>query len=91
MPRFYGQARALVESDDDRKNPYIAVEIVGPDAMLMKHSNEAYAALSVEDAAKLAEELDAAIDLYARTDRARAEAKAARIAALKATLAELEA
>lgn len=90
-PRFYGTVTAGVEAEDDGTKPVIAIGIHGEDAIHLTTYNETWAALNVEDAAKLAEQIDAAIDLYARTKRAREEAKEARIAALKAALAELEA
>lgn len=87
--RFYGEAEASFDAEDDGSNGSIWIEISnrGWDGPL----KESWCALSVEDAARLAEQIDAAIDLYARTAKARAEAKAARISALKETLAELEA
>lgn len=89
LPRFYGTVSAGVEAEDDGSKPVIAVGIKG-DALFLTHDKEAWAALNVEDATKLAEQIDAAIDLYARTKRAREEAKSARIAALRETLTELE-
>ena len=88
FPQFYGAAVATFEADDDGTKPAICIEVnnFGCGAL----DREAWCALSVEDAAKLAEQIYAAIDLFARTAKARKEAREARIAALKETLAELE-
>jgi hypothetical protein len=91
FPQFYGSATAAYEADEDGSHGAIFVEVKNEGCGGNLSPRDAHCALTVEAAAKLAEELDAAIDLSARTAKARSEAKIARISALKETLAELEA
>lgn len=89
LPQFHGSASAELSAEDDGSRPCIWLEVVDDGAGGNWPSRSAHAALNVESAVRLAEQLDAAIDLYARTERARKEAREARISALRATLQEL--